>query len=855
MVSKLNWRRNVFVFALLVGTVLRFIVPLRSYHQDMVYWKEFVDVALAGGSVYRETIHPYGPVWIWILTGLESARSSLLPHSPSFPKFFPGVRSEDPATYDLHFVVVVPLTLADLVTTWVLFRRYGRRPALFFYLNPCTIYITGYQSQIDGLAVAFGVIGIDLLSRLAGEARPWLTGVASMTAGVLLGISLAVKHVLLFFPAIFVAVSAAFPLRTRLTVAAVAVAVFLASFFPYLATTAEADFIFRKIFLYSGKIGTGLVCLPLNLIGESSGVDWPANPSAVTAVKMMFFILVTAAMVRVRSADPLEFLLVYLIALTAFSPSVAPQYFVIPIVALARYSRFRVAWVYSALASLLFPINMITPKLLTLAHLPAIAGRWADSALVLYTVLLPLLQVCLVVLLIQIVRDPSRPYRSGCANYTRAGFTETFLILGGSHGVPRPRRVPDRRWHEMRVVYLNPVGEVGGAELSLLDLMASVAEATPGVERHLIVAGDGPLIGKAEVLGVTVHVLPLPESLAALGDFGLRDRGRLGKIGTLFIRGVPVGLAVRGYTRRLKALLHELDPTIVHSNGIKTHILLKLSGFDEAPVIWHVRDFYGPRPLMARALGWACGGVSRAIAISGAVGRDAEAILEGVPVTVVYNAIDTVRFAPGVGDGARLDGLAGLPPALEGTVRVGLVATYARWKGQDLFMIAISQVQSVRPARFYIVGGPIYKTKGSQFSVEELRELAGKLGVADRLAFVPFQAETADAFRALDVVIHASTHPEPFGRTIVEAMACSRPVVVANAGGASELFTEGKDALGVTPGDPDALAQAMDRLIDNDTERHQIGECARATALTRYARERLGRDIADVYAQLTAPPM
>ena len=110
-------------------------------------------------------------------------------------------------------------------------------------------------------------------------------------------------------------------------------------------------------------------------------------------------------------------------------------------------------------------------------------------------------------------------------------------------------------------------------------------------------------------------------------------------------------------------------------------------------------------------------------------------------------------------------------------------------------------------------------------------------------------------YRALDVVVHASTHPEPFGRTIVEAMACSRPVVVANAGGASELFTEGKDALGVTPGDPDALAQAMDRLIDNDGERHAIGECARATALTRYARERLGRDIADVYAQITAPPM
>ena len=80
---------------------------------------------------------------------------------------------------------------------------------------------------------------------------------------------------------------------------------------------------------------------------------------------------------------------------------------------------------------------------------------------------------------------------------------------------------------------------------------------------------------------MTVHVLPLPETLAALGDSGLRDQGRLGEIGRLLIQAVPVGLAVRGYTGRLRALLRELDPTIVHSNGIKTHILLKLSGFNE----------------------------------------------------------------------------------------------------------------------------------------------------------------------------------------------------------------------------------------------------------------------------------
>ena len=406
----------------------------------------------------------------------------------------------------------------------------------------------------------------------------------------------------------------------------------------------------------------------------------------------------------------------------------------------------------------------------------------------------------------------------------------------------------------MRVVYLSPVGQVGGAELSLLDLMDSLSEAMPCADRHLVVAGEGPLIARAEALGVSVHVLPFPEALATLGDSALQEQGLFGLVDTVFRRLVPAGLTVLAYAMRLRKLLHKLDPTIIHSNGIKTHLVWKLSGYNRAPVIWHVHDFYGRRPLMAWALRWACKGVSRAIAVSEAVARDAAAILQGVPVTVVYNAIDTVQFAPGEGDGAWLDRLAGLPVALQGTVRVGLVATYARWKGQDLFMKAINRVRSARPTRFYIVGEPIYRTNGSQFSESELRSLAGELGVADRLAFVPYQVDTANVYRALDVVVHASTQPEPFGRTIVEAMACSRPVVVSQDGGAAELFTDGEDALGYTPGNCDALAQAIDRLIDSDSERQAIGARARVAATSRYNKHRLGREMADVYAPLTSAP-
>jgi hypothetical protein len=133
----------------------------------MVFWKQFADVTLAGESVYRETVHPYGPVWVWLVAALEQVRQVALP-APVFPRFFPGLRSEDPATYDLHFLVVVPLTLADLVAAWVLARRYDRGTAAFFYLSPTAMYITGYHSQIDGLAVTLGLLAALLL----GGGRP-----------------------------------------------------------------------------------------------------------------------------------------------------------------------------------------------------------------------------------------------------------------------------------------------------------------------------------------------------------------------------------------------------------------------------------------------------------------------------------------------------------------------------------------------------------------------------------------------------------------------------------------------------------------------------------------------------------
>ncbi len=405
----------------------------------------------------------------------------------------------------------------------------------------------------------------------------------------------------------------------------------------------------------------------------------------------------------------------------------------------------------------------------------------------------------------------------------------------------------------MRIVFVNQVGQVGGAEMILLDLLASLPAAIPGVERHLIVLSDGPLIGRAETLGVTVHAYPMPSKLAMLGDSALKGKGKGRLAVVLATRGLPAGLAAIGHARGLGRLIREGKPDLIHSNGLKAHLLLSLAGLWGIPIVWQLQDFLGSRPVMARALRWASRSAAGVIAIAEAVGRDAREVLDPLPVEVVYTAIDLDEFTPGVGDGPWLDGLAGLPTAEPGVARVGLVAVYARWKGQDLLLEAAAKIAASRPdakVRFFIIGGPIYKTQGSQFTEAELRAQAATLGLGDRVGFVPFRRDTANVYRALDVVVHASTQPEPFGRTIVEAMACARPVIVSDAGGASETFTQDVDAVGFPPGDRDALASAILGLLDDPARRDRIALEARRSAASRFARPRFGAEMAAAYARL-----
>jgi glycosyltransferase involved in cell wall biosynthesis len=392
----------------------------------------------------------------------------------------------------------------------------------------------------------------------------------------------------------------------------------------------------------------------------------------------------------------------------------------------------------------------------------------------------------------------------------------------------------------VRIVYLNPSGKLGGAETSLRELLASVRAAEPGWDLWLMLGEDGPLATIARELGVNVAVQPFPPALARLGDGG----------GWSTLAGLfkATGATAR-YARGLAGWLRKIEPDMIHTNGFKMHLLGVWTCPRSCPLIWHIHDYVSPRRLMRRLL-WpfrkAC---SVAIVNSRSVAKDLERALPGVRTVPIYNAIDLQRFSPS-GNQLDLDAKAGIPRPAAGTVRVGLIATFARWKGHKVFLEALALLSPDVPVRGYIVGSPIYQTDGSQWSVLELQQEADRLGLAGRVGFTGFLEDTPAAMRSLDVIVHASTQPEPFGMVIIEGMACGRAVIASQAGGAAELFVDGENALAHPPGDAAALARQIVRLSRDEGLRSKLGSAGRTTAAIHYHGKRLAAELLDLYREV-----
>ena len=127
-----------------------------------------------------------------------------------------------------------------------------------------------------------------------------------------------------------------------------------------------------------------------------------------------------------------------------------------------------------------------------------------------------------------------------------------------------------------------------------------------------------------------------------------------------------------------------------------------------------------------------------------------------------------------------------------------------------------------------------------------LRQLVHELDIADRVEFRGFQEDIWAEFSLIDLAVHASTTPEPFGQVVLEAMASGVPVIASDEGGPAEVVTDGRDGLLVRPRDPRLLADALLRLAGDADLRATLVEGGRETA-RQYRPERTAEGLLAIY--------
>lgn len=329
------------VLIVVLSISLKLMVSRLGHNFDSESWMEVSNAMQKGRVVYNTTSrYNYGPIWSYILGGL----STINVHLDKFN------------VTDLHFTVVVFLSIVDALISLLLYKMFGKIPALLFLLNPVAILLTGYHSQIDNVAVLIGLFSWYLY--LNGREKSNLKII--YLSALILGVSLSMKHILFLFPVwmLFLAPVGKENFKTKLVYTLIAYGVFTAGFIieilrDYPHKTQVIYGITEYVFKYKSSYGFSVLFQMMDLIFPikllDKGLSWLPIFKGYTFI--FFGLLILYGYIIINKIGFNKFLLpIYLLAFTAFTPSLADQYFAIILVPVAIFWKKIATLVFNILA-------------------------------------------------------------------------------------------------------------------------------------------------------------------------------------------------------------------------------------------------------------------------------------------------------------------------------------------------------------------------------------------------------------------------------------------------------------------------------------------------------------------------
>lgn len=375
-----------------------------------------------------------------------------------------------------------------------------------------------------------------------------------------------------------------------------------------------------------------------------------------------------------------------------------------------------------------------------------------------------------------------------------------------------------------RILHVIGSLDVGGAERQIVEIVRGLAAR---FEFHIgLLSPGGPLEPLVSAAEAKIHPLA-------------SRRGEMGPSRRLW-------RAARAQSR-LRALIRDLDPDIVHSWLFEGALLAAASRWPSRtpPLIVSRRSLVewiarhrGYYPL-AR---WTNRQADLLLANSEAVRTDVMR-KEGVAaerIALIYNGVDTSAYSPGPPD-ENLRRELGLPAGLP---VVGMVANLNVYKGhRELVEAAAALRGKGKPLALLFVGRDGDAAVPLRGQVDLLK--------LENVVFAGPRGDIPRMLRLMDIFVSAS-HEEGFSNSILEAMATGRAVVTTSAGGSVEQIEDGATGLVVPPRSPAALAAAVESLLADAALREQLGAAAREKAIAKFGRERVLEETAALYERLVA---
>lgn len=375
------------------------------------------------------------------------------------------------------------------------------------------------------------------------------------------------------------------------------------------------------------------------------------------------------------------------------------------------------------------------------------------------------------------------------------------------------RRTPPGQRH---VLIANPSADVYGADLQMLDSITGLVEA--GYRVTVSVPTDGPLVPQIRARGAVVVFTEVPPvQRAALSPMGL--------IGLATSSAAAIG-RVRGLLRRLRV-------DLVYVNTITIPVWIAAARLARIPVLCHVHEAENAdRALVLKGLLAPLRAATALIANSRAA---VDALVAVFPVlggrtTLLYNGIPDTPLDPD------------LPAHHPGEpVRIAAICRLSPRKAPDVALEAIALVR----ARGHDVHFQLYGTAftGYEWFEEKLRGRAAQTDLAGAVTFGGYVSPVWPVLAAADIVVAPSLR-EPFGNAVVEAQFARRPVIASATLGHLETVQDGETGLLVPPGDAPALADAIVRVIDDDTLARRLADGGLTAAERRFTVSRYRREIA-----------